>query len=211
MRNLPKVLVTYSRIYNRVLSGYEGRELTADGIRRGREQAARIQRTWDGHSKCLLSQMARISGLEWKRKEIRAYVVSSVRYPFSEPLTLWIGEKGENLDGQITSLVHELAHTLFDDNDGVLKGYWKRLRESLGGETESTIVHVPVHGLMVETFRAAFGKDSERYLKQERWWESSKANPGMKDSYARSWNLVTREGAASVVKRLYESRALSKR
>jgi hypothetical protein len=68
--------------------------------------------------------MANESGLGWKRREIRAYVVSSDRYPFSEPLTLLIGNKGENLDGEITSLVHELAHTLFDDNGKVLKGYW---------------------------------------------------------------------------------------
>jgi hypothetical protein len=124
MRNLPKVLVAYSRIYDKVLSSCHGRELTPAGVRRGREEAVRIQRAWDSNSTRILSAMANESGLGWKWREIRAYVVSSVRYPFSEPLTLLIGKKGENLDGQITSLVHELAHTLFDDNGKVLKGYW---------------------------------------------------------------------------------------
>jgi hypothetical protein len=209
MRGLPEVLVTYSRIYNLVLSGYHGRELALTDIKRGRRQAAKIQKEWDAHSGRILPEMTRISGLRWKRKEIRAYVVSSVRYPFSEPLTLWIGEKRENLDGQVTSMVHELAHTLFDDNDKMLAGYWKRLRASLAGETDSTIVHVPVHGLMVETFRAVFGNDCERYLKQERWWERSKANPDMKESYSRSWNIVKEEGAAKVMKRLFDARDVS--
>ena len=208
MGGLPQVSVTYSRIYNLVLSGYHGRELSSTDIRRGREQAAKVQKVWDVHSGRILPAMAKTSGLRWKRKEIRAYVVSSVRYPFSEPLTLWIGVKGENMDGQVTSLVHELSHTLFDDNEETLGNYWKKLKASLKGETASTIVHVPVHGLMVETFQTVFGDDSERYLKQERWWERSKANPDMKGSYARSWDIVKEEGAANVMKMLFDSRGV---
>lgn len=205
MGSTPKVLVVYSRIYNLVLSGYHGRELTTEDIQRGRRQATKIQKAWDTQSGRILPAMAKLSGLRWKRREVRAYVASSVKYPFSEPLTLWIGEKGENLDGQVTTLVHELAHTLFDDNEKILASYWKKLNASLSGETDSTIVHVPVHGLMVETFRTVFGEDSERYLRHERWWERSNANPDMKESYARSWSIVAKEGAATVMKEMFDS------
>lgn len=202
MRGIPEVLVTYSSIYDRVLMGYHGREFTPDAGRRGREYAAKIQKAWDMHSALTLSAMTRLSGLRWKRREIRAYVVSSVRYPFSEPLTLWVGEKLENVDAVITSLTHELAHTLLGDNQKVLTKYWKAMHARYQGEDHTTVIHIPVHALVIETLRAVFGKDSEGYIRYEKWWEYSKANPDMKDSYARSWSIVTREGASSTLKRL---------
>jgi hypothetical protein len=203
---IPRVLVTYSAIYDRLLMGYHGRELTAEASRRGKEQAAKIQEAWDTHSTEILQVMAWSSGLHWKRREIRAYAVSAVRYPISEPLTLWIGEKGENIEGQVTSLVHELAHTLLADNEEVLAGYWKAMEASYKAEDHTTIIHVPVQALLVVALQAVFGKDAEGYIRHERWWEHSKANPDMKGSYARSWNIVIKEGAASAVKRLAESR-----
>lgn len=60
---------------------------------------------------------------------------------------------------------------------------------------------------MIEAFGAVFGSDSERYLKHERWRESSEAGPGMKEGYDRSWRLVTKD-QASVTKRLDEGRVV---
>ncbi len=206
MGGIPRVIVTYSSIYDRVLMRYHGHELTPEASRRGKEQAAEIQKAWDVHSEKILRAMASFSGLRCKRREIRAYVVSTVSYPFSDPLTLWIGEKGENIEGQVTSLIHELIHTLLDDNEEMLAGYWISMGASYKTEDHTTIIHIPVQALLVETLRAVFGSGAERYIRHERWWEYSKANPHMKESYVRSWKIITKEGAALVVKRLSKSR-----
>ncbi|MDG6902357.1 MAG: hypothetical protein JRM80_10440 [Nitrososphaerota archaeon] len=205
MKGIPEVVIIYSSIYDRVLTESNGREYTHDARRRGRRMAAKIQSAWERHSAQILSSMVKLSGVRWRRREIRAYLVSFVRYPFSEPLTLWIGEKRENIEGAITFLVHELAHVLLEDSEDVLSGYWKASEAAHRGQDHTTITHIPVHGLMIETLRATFGNDSEKYLRQERWWEYSKANPDMKESYAASWNIVTSEGAASVLRTLRSS------
>lgn len=202
MRGIPEVTVTYSSIYDRVLASYHGSDLTIAASHRGKAQAAMIQRAWDSRSSQILHTMVRLSGLRWRRREIRAYVVSNVRYPFSEPLTLWIGEKGKKLDYQITSLIHELSHTLLVDNEGILSDYWKALEAHHKPESQTTIIHIPVQAMVIESLGAVFGKDAERYIKHERWWEYSKANSDMKISYKKSWDIVAKESGAAVLNAL---------
>lgn len=202
MRGVPKVLVTYSSVYDRLLTSYHGREYAQETSRRGRTQAAKIQEAWDRHSTRILTAMTRLSGLKWKRREIRAYVVTYVRYPFSEPLTLWIGKRGGKVESQITFLIHELSHTLLADNETALSGYWKATQTSHRKESHTTIIHIPVQALVIETLRTVFGKAAEGYVQHERWWEYSKANPDMKDSYARSWSIVIDKGPLLVLERL---------
>jgi hypothetical protein len=155
--------------------------------------------------------MSRLSGLRWKRREIRAYVVSSVRFPFSEPLTLWIGKTRENAAYQTTTLIHELGHTLMEDNREALIGYWRALESTYRAENDTTLTHIPVEALVIETLKSVFEKDSERYIRHEKWWDWSKANPEMKESYARAWRIVVDMGPRNVLKQVSKaSQALTR-
>jgi hypothetical protein len=87
-----------------------------------------VEKLWRRYEKKILKELSTITRLKWKSRFICCYVVSRC-IPFSDPLTLPVYEKSQ--DYFIDTLVHELIHQLFTQNNEKLRKAWKIYRKKI--------------------------------------------------------------------------------
>jgi len=119
---IPKIKFIYSEVYD----GYFRENVK--GIRKKlpypseetiKKYIKNIESIWDIEGKRIFKELEKASGMKWKEKEIKCYVVG-LAIPFSDPLTIEVYENDKNFF--IDMLTHELIHILFIQN---LKKFWK--------------------------------------------------------------------------------------
>jgi hypothetical protein len=207
---IPKIRIIYSSIYDQLLHTYHKKKFGKlhRHILQGEKYAAKLQKKWNKIERNVLTTMSKITKLEWKKKEIECYVVKHCKFSFSHPLTLIMRK---NLDRVIVTLIHELAHEMFWSNrkkvvwSKELKPWAKKsmIYKKYKNEDYVTKLHLPVHALVILTCKRIFGKNAEKYLKHERFWERKKS-PGAK-AYKRSWEIVNEEGPKNILIDLIKS------
>ncbi len=195
---LPEIIFKYSWIYD---NGYrESKRIQAFLDKKGKKYPSpqkienyikRVEPIWKNEEKKILTELSRISGLEWKVKEISCYVIGVGR-PFSDPLTLHI-EK--NYDDFIDILTHELIHQLFTQERNMQRSEkaWDYFFKKYKIESRTTKIHIPLHAIHAELIKRFYGE--KRIGKRLQI-------PPHRD-YKRSWEIVQKEGYKNI---LYEFR-----
>jgi hypothetical protein len=148
-----------------------------------------IKPLWKKSERKILTELSKVSGLKWKEKEIKAYIVGT-SYPFSDPLTMPIYNKREWF---IDVLTHELIHQLFTQEGNFEKSNnsWKYIDKKWKNESHSTRIHIPLHAIHKHLYLKFFGKGR---LKREQ------KIMGKHKTYSNSWKIVEREGHEKIVK-----------
>jgi len=195
---IPKIRIGYSDIYDIVLRKSKKIKYNPKKAKKGEIFAKKLQIPWNRHEKQILERMAEITGLKWPRNLIECHVSFNAPFSFSAPLTV---EIDKDINYMFVAIAHELCHVLFwgnknkvrwpESNTGIYRKYKK--------ESYNTRLHFPVHALLILTFERIFGKNAEKYLKQEQWWKRWPKNPMAKD-YKRSWEIVKKEGPENILK-----------
>ena len=206
---IPKVKFGYSDAYENALSK---RSFKFNHKKRiaYEKVAKKFQSRWDKVDSKILFSMSRLTYLKWKQKEIECYLSSEAGYSYSHPLT--IGYKiGWSFDYLIAFVTHELSHIFFWSNKEsiILPNDTKQTKNNIGfyknysKESYMTKLHIPVHALVILVIKKVFGKNAEKYLKWERWWEWSPDPSGIKGKdFKRSWEIVEKEGPENILKQI---------
>ncbi|MCS7105921.1 MAG: hypothetical protein NZ942_01210, partial [Candidatus Aenigmarchaeota archaeon] len=72
-------------------------------------------------------------------------------------------------------------------------------------ESYTTKLHLPIEAIVILTVKEVFGRNFEKYLRWEKWWENSPKTQRAKD-YKRAWEIVEKEGAENIIKDIIRTR-----
>jgi len=185
---IPKIIFKYSWVYDEIWKNKFG----ADGYPSSKQILSyikRAERLWRKDENKVLTELSKISGLQWKSKFISCYVVGWC-VPFSDPMTLPIYKY---IDYFVDFLIHELIHNLFTQKGNLDKSKksWGYFYRKYNKETETTIIHVPLYAI-----------HSRIYLK---FYNKKRLNKDMKlmkylPDYKRAWDIVQKEGYNEIIK-----------
>lgn len=188
----------YSDIYDETFANLRKKKFKAHKTTLMKvKEAKSIEHIWNRHSKKILTEIAKVTGLKWKRMEIIGYVSEHSPYDFSNPLTIHARKNDKH---QIITITHELIHTILDDNSTRVKWPWSknsRIYNKYRRESYNTKLHIPIEAIMKLTFENVFGENAEKYLKWERWWERTKVKRSK--PYKRAWEIMLKEGPENVL------------
>jgi hypothetical protein len=151
------------------------------------EYIKKVEILWSSKAENVLQQLQEITNLKWKLKQITCYVVGWA-VPFSDPLTLPMYK--DYPDYFIDTLIHELIHQLFIQNDEKLINYWKFIDKKYKKEDFDVRVHIPLHALHKKIYLSHF--DAKRIKRDKDMVKHLK-------TYTRSWEIVEREGYESII------------
>jgi len=163
-----------------------------------------LRKDWKPIEKDVLLYIEKVSGLKWKKEELKCYVVSlSKHMPISDPLTISIKFKaGEEIfeltkERFLDMMIHELIHNLFIQNSNVLTSYFKNLINGKYGSTNwNTAIHIPLHAIHEKVFLKFFSK--ERFDEE---LESCSYYP----EYKESWEIVMKEKSDKILEDMRRS------
>lgn len=188
----PKVVFSYSWIYDQMC---KKKKLKFKSVPKGYpspkiiwKYIKKIEKIWRKDEKKVLTEIARITGLKWKSKFIKCYVVGR-EIPFSDPLTMPIYEKYP--DYFVDILTHELIHNIFIQNEKECKNAWKYFLRKYRNEALNTKFHIPLHAIHKHVFLKFY--DEWRLNRDIRF---SKFHP----EYAQSWKIVQASGHQKIIK-----------
>jgi hypothetical protein len=187
---MPKVKFKYSHIYDRgwkdwikVYKKIKPQDLSAEEVL---NYIKEIEPLWRKEEKRICSELAKITGLKWRDKEIVCYVVGDCR-PFSDPLTL---PAYRNREFFIDVLTHELIHQLFVQADNTEKA-WQRIHRKYKKESFITRIHIPLHAIHWHIYAKFFGEERLQL-------DISKASKF--PEYKRAWEIVKKEGHEKIIR-----------
>ncbi len=191
---LPKIEFTRSWIYDTRLARNKKSKMPKEKVLI--DNTRKIEALWRKHEKAVLTEISKVLNIPWREKQINIYMSWGVGW-FSKPLTL--STKGP-LDKKHTkwlldTLVHELIHRIWSENKSydMLRPRWERLMKKYNKETTNARIHIPVHAVHKHIYLNLF---SEKDLRDE-----IKDMRKAKD-YARSWEVVERDGYENIIRSL---------
>ncbi len=196
---IPKIEISYSNIYDIAWSKAKTIKLSKQRQINGYNYAINLQKAWVKNARKILSYMSELTGLKWHRNEIDATVSFNAPYSFSHPLTIYIYD----IQFGIVNLVHELCHILLWANKNKVR--WPESKDGIyrkyKNETYITKLHLPVHAIVILVIKKIYGRNSEKYLSKERWWEIWPRDKRIRgEDYFRSWKIVEKEGPKKILK-----------
>ena len=146
----------------------------------------KLERAWAMHGKKILSEIAKVTKLNWHEKEIVVYMTAGV-IPYFDPLTL-------NLRSDIDILTHELIHRILSEPENWrrIKGNWVKLMKKYKNEPQKTKTHIVVHAIHAVILKKLFG---EERLKREK---KAVRDP----KYIRSWKITDADGYENIIREL---------
>ena len=191
---IPKIIFKYSWIYD---ESYRNSPKIKEFLKEKGEKypskkkiesyIKKIEPLWKKQEKRILTELSKISGLEWKVKEITCYIIGSGR-PFSDPLTMRIYN---NHNSFIDTLTHELIHQIFTQKGNLdkAKKTWNYLFKKYKKESIKTKNHIALHAVHVELINRLYGDDNiEKRLQIP-----------FHNDYRRSWEIVQKEGYQNII------------
>jgi hypothetical protein len=190
---LPKIVITYSEVYDMINHHYFKQAYTDSQKMRGQKYAARLQKIWNKKSAKILKAMSEVSGLKWKYDIIKVY---PIRYGYSEiawPLTIFFYKDDNHA---ISIIIHELCHVLIEQNQGKIN--WKLIERRYKNCNALTRDHLLVHAICKLTTEKVFRDASEPFLKYERFWEWDKWE--LANHYKKSWDIVAKKWPENIIK-----------
>lgn len=189
---LPKILFRYSWPYDdsyrnspRIQKFLEKKGEKYPSQNKIESYIKRAEPIYRKQEKRILNVLSKISGLEWKAKEIKCYVIGMGR-PFSDPLTLHICK---NYNDFIDTLTHELIHQLQMQNIRNMKKWWRYVNKKYKKEPQLTKNHILLHAIHAKLISTFYGENNlEKRLQIPPHGE-----------YKRSWEIVQREGYKKII------------
>lgn len=185
-----KYLETYYKAYKKpktkiLLKKYPSQKKLENYIKK-------IKPLWKNKEKKILTEIAKITGLKWREKKIRVYLVGKC-IPFSDPLTM---PPYKDKDEFIDTLTHELIHQIqMQADDKLWKKWWAYIKQNYGKELRKTKSHILLHAVHWEIYLRLFNK---RHL-EENIKKSSRNEP-----YRKAWEIVQKEGHENIIKKFKE-------
>lgn len=195
---IPKIIFRYSPIYDsdyrnsdKIKKKLEDKGLTYPSAKEIFHEIEKIKPLWGKIESEVLKAISRITGLKWKEKDITCYVIGYGR-SFSDPLTIRLHETPELF---IDTLVHEMIHQIQIQNNDLAKKWYSYLDKVHNNETNLTKNHIIVHAIHKKIYLELFNEDR---LKLD-----IKTSQNDVD-YARSWEIVEKEGYENIIKKFKE-------
>lgn len=166
---------------------------------------AAYKKEWAKHEKKVLGTLESQLGVTFRKNIIDVYIAPWF-YAFSDPLVMGITFSPEEFVDQLT---HELIHILLTDNT---KKSIDSLNTQVGDEWSkvfgknhsfTTLIHIPVHALHREVYKALYKDEAEaRELSERRKLSENNAS-----DYLKAWQYVdehTEDVIIDMVKRTYK-------
>lgn len=192
---IPKIIFRYSPLYDsnyrdsdKIKERLKEKGLTYPSTKEIFNEIEKIKPLWSGIESDALKSISEITGLNWKEKDIVCYVIGFGR-SFSDPLTIKIHETPELF---IDTLVHELIHHMQVQNNEQSKKWYSYLDKNYSNETSLTKNHIIVHAVHKKIYLTLF--DKKRL-------ETDIKDSGLSKDYARSWEIVEKEGYENLIKK----------
>lgn len=189
---LPEISIIYSPPYEWNYFFAAKKRWSTKLLSQGYKYQTRLRKRWTRDEKKVLRTISKVTGLKWKERTIRCYIVAH-SLPISEPLTV---PMLKNLDASVEAMIHELVHQIFIQNNtfGVGPEYAKKYRR----ENWNTIIHLPVQAVVKIVLEKTYGDDAGRYIKYEQWWRDYPKSP-LAPEYRRAWEIMNKEGAQRII------------
>ncbi len=189
----PKVIFTYSWIYDENLREWmkiypHMKKWPTLSYEKVISFMKKMEKKWRKDEKKVLSELSKVSGLKWKMKSVKCYVVNK-SVPFSDPLTMPVRRPDRFID----TLAHEMIHQLFiqEGNMDRARKSWDYIFDKYKKESRTTKIHIPLHAIHEAIFRKFYPK--KRLENEIRLMGSHK-------DYQRSWEIVQKEGYQNIIK-----------
>jgi hypothetical protein len=150
----------------------------------------KIRPLWEKDEKRILKEISKITGLKWKHKVVRVYLVGNCM-PYSDPLTMY---PYKNKTVFMDVLTHELIHQIQSQNSEIFQKWVKYMKIKYKGEILKTKSHIFLHAVHKELYLNLFNKKRlEMNLKRSQ-----------KKAYKRAWEIVQDEGSENIIAKFNE-------
>lgn len=177
----------FSRIYERTLQLYKPKvkAFSIDDIKERRKEIdndiSYLNAFWKKEKTGIVKALKNVTKLSFKT-DLICYLNSEIS--LSDPLSIKI----ENVTDMKNSLVHELIHSLLDQNNiGKTKG-WEKLKEDFKKEKPLTQSHILIHAI-----------HEEFCLKYNPSLLNRVFSYSKHPAYRRAWKIVRKLGAKNVI------------
>jgi len=149
----------------------------------------KAQRYWLKYEKAILAEIAKVSSLKWREKEVKVYIVGKA-IPFSSPLTVRVER---SLNDFVDTLTHELIHQIFIQNEKRLRRVWPYFSKKYGLKSYRALGHTPLYAIHEHIYRKLF---SVRRLRKDQ----EEALTYHLSGYIQAWETVKKEGYQKLIK-----------
>ncbi len=146
----------------------------------------KIEKIWRNDEKIILKLISKITGLKWREKVIKCYVVGKGKC-FSDPLTIRIFKNQLNF---IDVLTHELIHQIQSQNANKWKKWRRHVDKKYKKEPEATKRHIFLHAVHWKLLLSLYNK--KRLNKNIIFHKDTK-------DYKRAWEIVQKEGYQKII------------
>lgn len=151
---------------------------------------------WAKYETKILSEISKITGLEWQEDKIYCYIVGFCT-AFSDPLTLSMKANKNFID----TLAHELIHQIQIQNSKKLLKSYTSLKAKYPNESILTINHIILFAVYMKLYLKLF--DRKRLQKNK---------PSKNQEYVKAWQIVEKEGSENILEGFFGfPKMLSKR
>lgn len=184
---MPKVIFTYSSIYNRILSQIPKYSEIPDSKLTAR-YIAKFEKAWRPFESKIFVAIAKTTGFKWHEKEIPCYVTGGYG-AFSDPLTVSMRKDTEHC---IDTLTHELIHRNIshDEISKINSKKWRAHMKRYSKENRVVAVHVYIHAVHQKVILDLFGQGR---------FEKERNKMRHNTDYNRAWEIVEEVGYQKII------------
>lgn len=177
-----KINFTFSPPFERALSSHDlSDQENILTVVEANKKIEMLDAFWHSYGKKVEESLNKITGYSLKDREIDCYINSKMSV--SHPFCLKSGDDERMKD----TVVHEIIHRLFKENNLTATNGAEKYRKDFLGEHILTLNHIIIHAVHLVLVKELFPDRSEAIQK--------KNNP----HYARSWEIVNEIGAQKLV------------
>jgi len=148
-----------------------------------------LEKAWNLIEKDIIGEISGALRLGWEEEEIVCYITSNA-HGISDPMTVGINDR--NLDRIIGTIIHELAHRIFiqEENKNLAEPAWNWIKGEYAKESLITQIHIVCHSLLKHLYLKFF--DNERL-------NQNIARHQKYDDYKKAWEIVEKEGYQKIL------------
>lgn len=198
---IPKITFTYSTIYDEfhkkyLITYYKAYKdpRTKKNLKKYPSQKeiesyiSKIEKLWIKDEKSILKAIEKVTGLKWKDKEIKVYVVGKC-IAFADPVTMPVFK---DKDDFIDTLTHELIHQIQKQTEDEKFDKWiKYVNKKYKNELKKTRSHIFLQAVHAKILLEIFGE--KRLYKN--------VQKSIKEAYVKSWKIVEEEGYENIIEK----------
>ena len=180
-----KIEFIYSPVYDNLLTDMSKKQFSIDQMKEMEFYKAELEASWEKEGNKISKEIEKVSKLKFKGNKT-CFVVNTMKYAaISRPLTI---KKEAHLERAKTILIHELIHTLLEDNREKIA---KLIEKTYPAESLDFRIHIPillitkkvVENLYGDTlFQEILSDEMKRDVLNSAWPEANRLYPKFKDN-----------------------------